>query len=289
MSRITLARVFLSCMLLAAHAHASEALRVIYPQSESRKDGRAIYPIAVLQLALEHSGREFRMQPGAAKMQQSRSLRMLADGRDLDVVWTVTTPEREATLRPIRIPIDMGLIGWRVLLIHAGDAERFSATKSIAGLAKFVGGQGHDWPDLDILRGNGLRVVASPTYEGLFAMLERGHIDYFPRGVSEVDRELERRTDKPIEIEPTLLLHYPSALYFFVHPKNVALAQALETGLERCIADGSLKLAIEQRFGDRLKELRLGNRTVLALRNADLPAATPLARHELWLDPVKAP
>lgn len=280
---VALAAIAAAC---CAGATAAEALRVIYPQSESRLDGRAIYPIAILELALQHSGSEFHMQPSVAKMQQSRSLRMLAEGRDLDVVWTVATPEREAMLRPIRIPIDLGLIGWRALLVHSGDAQRFAAVESLGDLARFTGVQGHDWPDLRIMRANGLRVAATATYEGLFAMLVREHVDYLPRGVSEIDRELERRTTMPIEIEQTLLLHYPSALYFFVHPDNDALAQALETGLERCIADGSLRQTLQERFGERLRNLHLADRKLLDLRNADLPESTPLRRPELWFDPM---
>jgi hypothetical protein len=175
-----------------------------------------------------------------------------------------------------------------VLLVHSGDAERFAAVGSIGDLARYTGVQGHDWPDLRIMRANGLRVASTATYEGLFAMLVRGHVDYLPRGVSEIDRELERRTTMPIEIEQTLLLHYPSALYFFVNSDNEALAKALETGLERCIADGSLKQTLQERFGERLRNLHLAGRKLLELRNADLPEKTPLQRSELWFDPVTA-
>jgi len=270
--------------LLLASVAVAQPLRVIYPQSESRLDGRTIFPIAVLQLALEHSGREYSMQPSAAKMQQSRSLRLLAQGDRLDVLWTVTTPEREKLLRPIRIPIDRGLLGWRILLIHHGDALRFAAVDSVAALARLLGGQGHDWPDLGILHANGLRVATSPTYDGLFAMLARQHIDYLPRGISEIDRELERHTNEPIEIERTLLLHYPLPLYFFVNQRNYALAEAIENGLEHCIADGSLQAMIGERFGPLLTNLDLQSRRVLELRNPDLPDQTPLQRRELWMD-----
>ena len=130
----------------------AEPLRVIYPRSESRKDGRAIFPVEALKLALEHSGRDFRMQPSVATMQQSRSVRTLADGRDLDVLWTVTTSAREKQLRPIRIPIDLGLIGWRVLLIRNGDERRFAGVdarhRAIATepQAQKVGGEQHQLP-----------------------------------------------------------------------------------------------------------------------------------------------
>jgi ABC-type amino acid transport substrate-binding protein len=274
-------------LLVAAPLRAEPLLRVIYPRAESALDARVSYPLAVLRMALQHSGREFALQASAIPMQQARSLRLVADGR-LDVVWSVTTVEREAALRPIRIPIDFGLFGWRVLLIRRGDVARFAAIDSLAGLAGLVAGQGHDWPDLSLLRHNGLQVTPVTTYEGLFAMLARGRIDYFPRALTEVREELARHAAEPIELESTLLLHYPSALYFFVGRDNGELASAIESGLEGCITDGSLKSRFEQEYAADIAATAPAGRRVLALDNPDLPPATPLARAPLWIDPTVA-
>lgn len=271
---------------MPSSALASGPLRVIFPQPESRSDNRPSYPLAVLKLALEHSGREFALQPSAAPMQQARSLKLLADGSLLDVAWSVTSIERERHLRPVRIPIDFGLIGWRVLLIRRDDAARFAGIDSVAGLDRLVAGQGHDWPDLTVLRDNGLQVIAATTYDGLFAMLERGRIDYVPRAISEVLGEADAHAG--LSIEPRLLLHYPSALYFFVNPGNGALAEAIESGLESCLADGSLRARFDQEYAQAMMATRPGEHRVLELVNSDLPAATPLARRQLWVNPVAA-
>lgn len=274
-------------LLLApfARAQTEAPLRVIYPQSESHKDERTAYPLAVLKLALEHSGRPFRLQPSDVTMQQARSILLLSEGKQLDVLWTVTDASRESKLRPIRFPIDFGLIGWRVLLIRRGEAAHFAAIDSPESLARLVAGQGHDWPDVPILRANGLQVATSPTYEGLFAMLVRGRIDYFPRAINEVADEINRHSDLPIDLERGLLLHYPSALYFFVNPQNGILAKAIESGLERSLKDGSLRKLFEDEFAWRMATFGVAKRRVLRLRNPDLPPQTPLARRELWIDP----
>jgi hypothetical protein len=198
----------------------------------------------------------------------------------------VTTRERENVLRPIRIPIDFGLIGWRVLLVHSGDEKRFGGVESAADLAEMTAGQGHDWPDVAVLRDDGLRVATNDTYEGLFEMLARGRIDYFPRSISEALLERENHAKLPIEIEPTLLVHYPFALYFFVHPGNEALAGALERGLERALADGSMKTRFLAEYSDEIAALHLTARRRVELGNAELPEQTPLSRRELWFDPV---
>lgn len=278
---------WLALLLMAAGAAASPApLRVIYPRSESSGDERTGYPLAVLRLALEHRGRAFRLQPSAAAMQQSRSLRELREGR-IDVVWTVATKQREAQLRAIHFPIDRGLIGWRVLLIRRGDAARFAAVDSTFALAALTGAQGHDWPDLAVLKHNGLHVVPSPTYQGLFAMLARHHVDYVPRSIGEADAELREHADLPIELERHLLLYYPSALYFFVQLRNEALAAAIRSGLERSLRDGSLRARFDADYAQFVAAA--SGRHVIRLDNPDLPRDAPLARRELWIRPRGTP
>lgn len=263
-------------------AWAQAPLRVRYPAQESGADLRARYPRAVLELALARSGRPVQLAPARVQASQERVLRLLERGKLLDVVWTATTAERERRLRAVRFPIDRGLIGWRVLLVRRGETRRFiTGTDPKGALALLVGAQGHDWPDLAILRANGLQVAASPRYEGLFGMLARGHVDYIPRSVTEVGDELRSRPGLGLVIEPRLLLHYPSALYFFVHPRNTALAEALQTGLARAHADGSLERLFTQAYGPALNSLDLDRRQVVELRNPLLPADLP-RRADLW-------
>jgi membrane-bound lytic murein transglycosylase MltF len=140
-----------------------------------------------------------------------------------------------------------------------------------------------------VLRASGLAVEPSSTYEGLFAMLARGRVDYVPRGAHEVAAELVAHADLPLQLEPTLLVHYPSALYFFVHPGNDTLALALERGLEQSVADGSLRRLFDQAYGSLIAAGQLARRTRIELPNPTLPAATPLARRELWFEPGAPP
>lgn len=278
------ARALLLALLLTpwpALAASAGTMRVRYPAQESATDARRNYPIAVLQLALEHSGRRYSLLAADTQASQLRVLRLVGDGT-LDVAWSVLTRERERVLRPVRFPIDRGLIGWRVLLVRKDDAASFANVRSVPDLGRSLGVQGHDWPDLDILRSNGLRVASGSSYDGLFAMLARGHIDYLPRSVAEVDDELAARPDLSLAIEPTLLLHYPSALYFFVHPDNTELADALATGLQLSQRDGSLQRLFERTYGERLSSLQLQHRRVLELANPLLPAATTVPGASWW-------
>lgn len=260
---------------LAPRGAASAPLRVVYPAAESSSDARRAYPSAVLRLALEHAGRPFVLQSSQVPATQERALRMVATGDELDVVWTVPTDARERALRAVRFPIDRGLIGWRVLLVRRGHEASFAQVRTAAALAPLRAAQGHDWPDLPVLRHAGLDVHAGTDYDGLFAMLARGRIDYLPRSVLEVGDELARPGNGKLAIEPRLLLRYPSALYFFVNRRNVALATALEQGLARADADGCLDKLFHATYDEVLAPLRLPQRTVIQLAN---PVWTPPPR-----------
>ena len=256
-------------------------LDVVYPQMESAKDARASYPLEVLSDSLSRSGVPFTLRAAAETTQQTRSLRELAAGHDITVVWSVASPERDAQLRRIPIAIDRGLIGWRVFLIRSGDT-RFESVRSVDDLKSFVAGQGHDWPDVEVLRANGLQVSESSTYDGLFAMLTRGHIDYFPRGLSEVMRELAVHGKNDLSIEPGLLMVYPEALYFYVNRDDAALADAITHGLEQSIKDGSFIAHFEKTYRATLDELT-ERRHIIQLRTAADSHVMKDEHPELWL------
>jgi len=274
-----LIRTAMACLLCSNIAALAAPLAVRHPVA---RDGYE-YPIKVLDLAMRKSGVDYVLQPIGKVTLQSRILKMVASGADLDVGWTMTSREREAEVLPIRIPIDKGLLGWRVLLINEKDRAKFASIRKLADLQQLEAGQGHDWPDTDILRSNGVRVQGYPVFDSLFDMLQAGRFDYFPRSIMEVWDEQKVHAGKGLVVEQTVLLHYPTAYYFFVNNKNTDLANAIETGLRRAIKDGSFDQLFNQEFGEAIQRSRMASRRKLELTNPLLPAETPLGQKELWL------
>jgi hypothetical protein len=272
----------------AAAAAPAPAALVRYPQSEVEGRGQDAehYPVRLLRMALARSGQQFQLQSTSVMMRQNRALAELKNGRVIDIVWTMASQQRERDLLPIRIPLDMGLIGWRLLLIRARDAERYAAIREASELQALDALQGHDWPDTDILRDNRYRVQTASDYAGMFKMLQSGRVDYFPRAVFEVWNEAAAFADQGLIVAPGVALHYPSAFYFFVNQANTALASALERGLERMLADGSYARLFRDYYGDMIARSALDKRRVFELRNALLSPATPLERRELWYHPA---
>jgi hypothetical protein len=164
---------------------------VRYPRSFSGYEYRDSYVLELLQLALDKAGSEQTLQPSVLSMEQRRALTELELGRSVDVVWSMTSAEREARLLPVRIGIDKGLMGWRIALLSKSQQHRLKAVHSLADLHQLRAGQGHDWPDRKTLEHNGLPVVASSSYESLFRMLTAGRFDYFPRSLLEIWDEVD--------------------------------------------------------------------------------------------------
>lgn len=281
----TAALSIVASLLAFAAAGAEAAVLVRHPLVQSIDDRRAEYPVAVLRLALEKAGVDARIVPAAVGMEQDRAIRSLASGRLIDVMWSVSTAERERQLRVVRIPIDRGLIGWRVLLVRRDARPRFDGVTGVEQLAVLLGAQGHDWPDLTILQANGLRVLPTPHYQSLFELLKRNRVDYVPRGVGEVLPELRAMEGEGLAVEHRLLLHYPTALYFFVHPENKALAEQLDRGLRLAVTDGSLRRLFDDAYGEDIAALHLARRHRIELANPLLTPSMSVGHPGWWFTP----
>lgn len=278
----------LICSVIASTAAATEVIR--YPAPAGERDLRDLYLVELLRLALDKtlaSHGPYQMEPAAEPLSQSRALAELASGRALDVVWAMTSIEREQRARPVRIPLRKGLLGYRMLIIRTEDSDWFDSVISLDQLREVRAGQGHDWPDSDILIANGLHVLRASSYDSLFLMLEQGRFDYLPRGLTEIWAEIDQRPEMAITVAPALLLYYPTASYFFVAPDNTALAERLTQGLEAALKDGSFdRLLFEfPQHREALERTQAHGRRVLILENPLLPPQTPLHRPELWYRP----
>ncbi|MDX1677738.1 hypothetical protein [Arsukibacterium sp.] len=275
--------LLIGVILLPGRLCMAETITYAWPAT-MMDDPRGHYPIALLHLALQKSNSSFQPIPSKRDHAQWRSLRQVQFGNGLDVIWTFTTSTREQELMPIRIPIDRGLLGWRLFLIK-DEAQALFSTIDVQQLMLLRSGQGHDWPDLPVLEKNGFNVVPSSSYSGLFAMLKRGRILYFPRSVTEIWSEQHLYQQEGIRIEKRWALYYPAPLYFFVSRNRPELAADIESGLRTAINDGSMKQLFLQHFSNAIAQASLHQRQIVELKNHDLPAATPLTDTSLWFDP----
>lgn len=274
---------WLFCLVLAAPVAvaAPEIVRIPVPEFEG--DHRYDYATQLLKLALSKSGTDYRTEPAAVPMNQERQVLELEAGRSIDVGPIPSSAEREARLLPIMIPINKGMLGWRLGLIRKGEKASFEGIRTLDDLKRVRLAQGQEWPDTQILQANGIDVITAPRYEGLFKMLTGKRFDYFPRSVMEIWDEQENNA-ATLEVEPHLTLHYFYDSYFMVNRHNTRLARDIENGLEKAVADGSFDGLFQQYYGERLRKAHLDVRTVIELRNPLITPGTPINRPELWYD-----
>lgn len=212
----------------------------------------------------------------SSDMNQGRVLKELQNGNSsvVQLANVASSPEREDALLAIPIPIDAGLLGYRVCVTTRKMLERFKGINRLADVRErnIRFGQGRHWPDTRILRANGLDVVTHPRFETLFDMLEAGRFECFARGVSEVAFDLELKNNPDLVVEPDLLFSYIMPSYFFAAKHDHVLAMRVQLGLERAIMDGSFAVYLDTFYAKPIEDLSLSSRTVLHLGNPWLPA-----------------
>jgi len=287
MKQVLLILVINLCFSSIVFAHPVEVRHV---RPESTSDQRHEYYLSMLRLALKKTEQldgKFHLVATQTHMFQSRGLEQLKKNKSVDIIWTMTTKEREAQLIPVRIPLLKGLLGHRIFIIRKGEESRFSRINTLVELKQLTAGQGSDWPDTQILKANGIKVVGSVNYDDLFGMLKYKRFDYFPRGVNEPWAEVKSHPNSKLMVEKTLLLHYPAPIYFFVNKNNTDLAHRLERGLRIALKDGSFNQVFRHHPANKeIFELaNIKTRTVFKLHNPLLPKETPLQEKALWYVP----
>lgn len=254
--------VFGWCALASA---ASGTMTYIYPPPESGADRRFGYYWDLMRAALQATEAKwgpFVLEPSHVVMNADRSQMLLSNAETITTLVRVTSREREAIMRPVRIPLDKGLTGYRLFLIRQGTQGALAQVRSLDDLRRFSIGQGGNWVDTKVLRAAGFTVETAPTYESLFFMLDAGRFDLFSRGINEIAREYEDRhaTLTHLAIERHLMLYYPLPRYFFFAPtpEGERLASRVQEGLERLMRTGQF----ERMYHDFKRQiLRIGNST----------------------------
>ena len=279
-------------LLLLSLAVMAEPATIKILKTQSEYDVRHDYYTSLLQKALIKGakGREVPQLQETTFMTQGRAAYELNHGDLIDVFWMGTSVEREQQLRAIRVPLARGLIGYRRLIVHAEHRAQFESITKLEDLKNLTACQGHDWPDVDILRAAGMKVSTSPGFEVLYQQLAAKRCDYFPRGYFEANSELKERAQlyPQLQNHDSLILYYPYAIYFFVKKDNETLAQWIEQGLEKMIDEGELL--------DHMKNHPLTShvfpldtlnksRRIIYISNPLLPADTNYSNSRYWFQP----
>lgn len=275
---ITFRRLTLLFLFLQSHIVLSQTITI---QGNKRSD----YFIDTLKQVLSYSPhKNYQLQFYQKDLPKMRVFESIATNSGIDIVAAGATIEREKILLPIRFPIVKGLFGWRIPLVNKKHRELFYPKLSMQAFQQLKVGQLFSWSDTKILESNNLPVEKGSNYQGLFEMLSAERFDYFPRSILEVQGEFEAHKALNIAIDPYILIHYPTAYFFYVNKNNQALADDISFGFEQSLKDGSFERLFMKHYGDIIHHTLGEKRRVYHLDNPFLPEKTPLDRKELWLD-----
>ena len=250
----------------------------------------------LLELVLKRSGRPFALGLSEVVVAQDEAVAAL----EQDVASSSRNPfalsvgvygagvDVNRRLLPVPIPVTGGILGLRSGWTHRSQMARLATIRTRQDLGDIVLLQGLGWSDVDIFDAAGLRTFTARS-EDLFRLVDHQRVQLFPRGIAELEREVQLMASSTSDtsLDPHLLLAYPFAGFFYVSPDNQPLADAIRTGFERAIADGSYQRLVEELiFTPWLRRtLLLKNRRVIALANpvaADVLSAVE-SRH--WIVP----
>ncbi|WP_371195126.1 hypothetical protein [Glaciecola sp. SC05] len=178
-------------------------------------------------------------------------------------------------VRVIELPLCHGILGHRLLIISQQQSQHFATINTVDQLQSLTIGIPATWADADLFRHNGFKVFEKGSLEDIFERLLKQECDYVALGANEIEAIFNqyKLADLGLMIEPHILVYYPLPLVFYVHPEQIQLAAAIESGLKKMISSGMLRLLFERYHPNLVNRLALGKRNKFTLHNPHLPAS----------------
>lgn len=273
--------VLCSCTAIAERKSASST--PIYTQWLAGAEGRHAYDAAVLRLAMEKSRAEFGdfvLMTTDERSNIERSRMMAQRGDHFQIHLAPNDELTKGNFIFVEVPTIKGLLGYRQMIVREEDLQRFESITSLEDMLRLrlEAGLGSRWPDVEVLRGNGIKVIETNEIKNLFAMLKVNRFDFIPLGINEIEGTLATYSKQypGLAIARKAVLFYPISTFFVVHPDYPHLAKRVEYGLQQATKDRSLDRLFEQHYGSVLDELKQRQPTLITLKNE---AETKLHAH----------
>lgn len=280
-------------LLLVFHAHSTFGMDFVYHGKETPNDQRYEYHWQVLKEALEATKSKYgkyslKSEPNLSEQRQIKEISKPNGLINIMVLDAGSMPKSK--ILSIKIPLDKGLLGYRVFLIRKADQDKLSKVQTLQELKnQFKVGQGASWVDYKILKEAGFNVVGGNNYDGLFKMLQTKRFDLFPRGVTEVLDEIKSHDEKGefMAIDKNFLIYYPMPVYFHFpeSEKGLQMAKRVEEGLKTIIKNGLFDKLFMNEFKGLIEKLDLNKRKLFILENPSLSPDHPFNDQALWYSP----
>lgn len=283
--------VFVLCVIISLLplriALADEPLLVKYLGNNTASISEDYY-LAIIDAALkatESTYGPYQLVFTQEQLSSERKHELLVAGEKVNIDRLVGFPNqkgpREGLIR-IGLPVLNGFMGYRILLIRREDQTRFSSIKTLEELQKLSMGFGKGWEG-HVYKHNGFSVAEPLNMTMLLKMLAGKRYFFVPLSVIEIDDHYAI-DGKPVDSlvpEQSLLIYMPLPVYFYVSPEQPILADRITVGLKYLQENGQLDKIFKDHFSERLKRLRLSERTLIELSNPDDDGSLGVVNHAL--------
>jgi len=177
--------------------------------------------------------------------------------------------EKQGLIRALRVPLERGLLGYRICLVCDEDANLLENVRNAEDLKTIRIGQGIGWGDIAVYRNAGIEVVEAPFHSvsDPVKALASQLFDALPLGVNEYQLFLQayNKEASGITADRHIVISYPWFCYVWVSTAakdSKLLMEALDKGFGIIAANGEFVAIYEKYKGaDPWKHL-VGRRTI---------------------------
>lgn len=177
--------------------------------------------------------------------------------------------EKQGLISALRVPLERGLLGYRICLVRAEDSDLLENVRKTEDLTKIRLGQGIGWGDIAVYRDAGINVVEAPfnSVSDPVKALASGHFDALPLGVNEYLLFLQayNKEASGITADRHIVISYPWFRYVWVSTAakdSKRLLEALDKGFGIIAANGEFVAIYEKYKGADPRRQLVGRRTI---------------------------
>lgn len=261
--------IFLLALLLSAMAtvnHTARAQNHYHAILPTFEDGRHILMHDIVQQAFDAAGESI-VITAAPETPPKRMELMLEQGK-LTGAFLLRTAERDRRFIPIPVGVVDGMMGRRLLLVPKSRPDMFSGVKSLKDFRKLgaVAGLGKGWFDCDIWSHNRLAAYEVADTRLLYRLVDdtSRNVDYYPRGLPEIRKELETHRQH-VTLDPHLILEYDRELILYLSPSHADKREVFHRCLSRAKKTGQLRAVLQDHLGETFDLIKPEKRTVIRL------------------------
>ena len=280
--RKTLLSVFILMTALRSQAATDFVVSYRTPVVGATTSSYHDYYTELLRLALEKTRPQYgdyTMQGIPPSLSTLRSLADVVENTYPNLVIEIGYEEKltdTGALSYINIPIDGGIVGYRVCFVNAAIKEKVKKVSSLNDLRPYSIGQGVGWVDSEIMRANGLKVIEISNYESIFKMVVAGRVNLFCRGANQLQAEVaEFKSLTKLTYDESFVLVYPLPRFFYLNSKNTLAKKRIQAGLKIAFNDGSFKKLWQKHYQASVDFSKLHQRKFIYLKNPLLKNLSP--------------